>query len=99
MCTLENLILSLYKKPDFKIGFLTLDPQNMSLIDHFAEYLGLSPGDITGNHDLAHNMQLAYSDVFRKPGNVMGKLIKKAFTIMSDFNTGKGSTVFSPSCK
>ena len=66
----------------------------LKLIDHFAEFLGLSHGDITGNHDLAHNMQLAYADVFRNKGNVVEKLIKNAFTTMSDFKTGKGGTVF-----
>ena len=61
----------------------------LKLIDHFTEFLGLSPGDITGNHDLAHNMQLAYADIFGKD-----KLIKKTFSTMSDFKTGKGGTVF-----
>lgn len=66
----------------------------LKLIDHFAEFLGLTKGDVTGNHDLAHNMQLAYSDVFKKKGNIMEKLIKNTFSIMSDFKTGKGGTVF-----
>ena len=38
-------------------------------------------------------MQLAYADVFRKNSDI-GKLIENAFTIMSDYKTGKGGTIF-----
>ena len=48
----------------------------LALTDYFAELLGLEKGDVTGNHDMSHNLQLVFSDVFKhdKTGD---KKIKK----------------------
>ena len=37
----------------------------LKLVDHIAEALGLEPGDVTGNWDLSHLMQLAYGDLIK----------------------------------
>ena len=36
----------------------------LSLAKNLEELLELQSGDVTGLHDLAHNMQLSYADVF-----------------------------------
>ena len=60
---------------------------------HFADFLGTDDDTITGQHDLAHNMQLAYSDIFNEKVGC-GKLIQDAFKVMSNYHSGKGSLVF-----
>ena len=58
----------------------------LALTDHFAELLGLERGDITGNHDMSHNLQLVYSDVFkhdRTGDKKIKKIIKEIFEVMA----------------
>ena len=69
----------------------------LALTDFFSELLGLEKGDITGNHDMSHNLQLVYSDVFKhdKTGDKqIKKLLKEVFEIMANYNSGEGGTVF-----
>ena len=67
----------------------------LSLRHQFAKYLDISVEDITGNHDLSHNMQLSYSDIFKDgsdgPNN---SLIKEVFNIMSLHKYGKAGVLF-----
>ena len=53
----------------------------LSLKKHFADYLGRDDDTINRQHDLAHNMQLAYSDGFNKKVG-RGKLILDALKAM-----------------
>ena len=69
----------------------------LALTDFFAELLGLEKGDITGNHDMSHNLQLVFSDVFkhdRTGDKKVKKLTQEIFEIMADYNSGEGGTVF-----
>ena len=69
----------------------------LALTDHFAELLGLERGDITGNHDMSHNLQLVYSDVFkhdRTGDKKIKKIIKEIFEVMAHYNSGEGGTLF-----
>ena len=69
----------------------------LALTDLYAELLGLQRGDITGNHDMSHNLQLVFSDVFKhdKTGDKgMKKLSKELFDIMTDYNNGPGGSAF-----
>jgi hypothetical protein len=67
----------------------------LKLVDHFARELGLQPGDVTGNWDMSHLMQLAYGDLIKATDKPYFKnLIKDLFDIMSDFNSGKASLLF-----
>lgn len=64
----------------------------LSLRKHFANYLDISVDDISGNHDLSHNMQLSYSDIFKDGPNHV--LIKEVFDIMSAHKYGKAGVLF-----
>ena len=69
----------------------------LSLSDNVARVLGLQPGDISGNHDMSHNLQLAYSDVFKhdRTGDAkIKKIIDEVYSVMADYNTGQAGTVF-----
>ena len=69
----------------------------LALTDHFSELLGLESGDVTGNHDMSHNLQLVYSDVFKhekKGDKKIKKVLNEVFEIMSNYNSGEGGTVF-----
>ena len=69
----------------------------LSLCDKFGELLGLQPGEISGNHDMSHNLQLAYSDVFnhdRKGDKKMKKIINDVYSVMSDYNSGQAGSIF-----
>ena len=69
----------------------------LALTDYFAELLGLEKGDVSGNHDMSHNLQLVFSDVFKhdKTGDKkIKKLTQEVFEIMADYNSGEGGTVF-----
>ena len=69
----------------------------LSLSDNFAEVLGLEAGDVTGNHDMSHNLQLVYSDVFqhdRTGDKTMKKITKEVYSVMSDYNTGQAGSIF-----
>ena len=65
----------------------------LALTDYFAELLGLEKGDVTGNHDMSHNLQLMFSYVFKhdKTGD---KKIKKLTQEVFDYNSREGGTVF-----
>ena len=65
----------------------------LALKDHFADFVGVDRGDITGSHDMSHNMQLAYDDVFKKDTTVE-RITKEVYTIMDDFRVGKAGTIF-----
>ena len=67
----------------------------LQLVNHFAKLLGLHPGDVTGNWDLSHLMQLAYNDLIKANSQpFFKKLIDDVFDLMSDFNSGKASLIF-----
>ena len=69
----------------------------LSLSDNVARVLGLQPGDISGNHDMSHNLQLAYTDVFKheRTGDAkIKKMIEEVYSVMADYNTGQAGTVF-----
>ena len=58
--------------------------------------LGLAPGDITCHHDIAHSLQLAFSDCIRKnpcEKNITDA-IDQAYKLMSEFNCGKKRSEF-----
>ena len=72
-----------------------LTGSGLKLIDYFAVELGLKEGDITGNWDMAHMLQLAYGDVIKSKKDLfLDNLINKIFRLMSDFNSGKASLIF-----
>ena len=63
----------------------------LSLCNNVAKVLGLEPGDITGNHDMSHNIQLVYTDVFkheRTGDSKIKKIIDEVYFVMADYNTG-----------
>ena len=69
----------------------------LALTDFYAELLRLQRGDITGNHDMSHNLQLVFSDVFKhdKTGDKeMKKLSKEVFDVMTEYNNGPGGSAF-----
>ena len=69
----------------------------LSLSNNFAEVLGLEPGDISGNHDMSHNLQLVYSDVFKHEKNGDKKIqaiTSDVYSIMSDYNIGQAGSIF-----
>ena len=71
--------------------------QSLSLAKNLEELLELQSGDVTGLHDLAHNMQLSYADVFidHKTGDKeMKKYVSRAQSLMSEYNCGKNKTAF-----
>ena len=68
---------------------------SLKLTEHFAVGIGLNSGDITGNWDMAHMMQLAYGDVIKcQDDKFLPDLISDLFSIMGDFNSGKASREF-----
>ena len=56
--------------------------------------MGLERGDVTGNHDMSHNLQLLYSDVFKHEKTGDKKIIKDILESMAHHNSGEGGTVF-----
>ena len=67
----------------------------LKLIDHFARRLGLQAGDISGNWDMAHLLQLAYGDIIKsKTDTYLPRIVNDIFSLMSDFNAGKASLLF-----
>ena len=66
---------------------------SLSLVNHFAEEIGLKRGDITGQHDIAHNLQLCYADVFKKNSDIK-KSLNLVFNSMESYTCGKAATFF-----
>ena len=69
----------------------------LSLSNTFAEVLGLEEGDVTGNHDMSHNLQLVYSDVFKhdRTGDIkIKKITEHVYKVMSDYNTRQAGSIF-----
>ena len=65
--------------------------------------MGLQPGDVTGNWDMSHLMQLAYGDLLKKSksgkksatyNTFFANLVQEIFDLMSDFNSGKAALRF-----
>ena len=64
----------------------------LQLRNKFASWLGLNDGDITGHHDIAHNLQLFFfSDVFLKNNTFsqFSTLSNLIYNAMSDLNLEK----------
>lgn len=66
---------------------------SLSLVNHVAEELNLEPGDITGQWDIAHNLQLIWADSLKTNPEVQ-KTVKLIFDFMKDYNTGKSAQWF-----
>ena len=69
----------------------------LSLCDNVAKVLDLEDGDMSGNHDMSHNLQLAYSDVFKhdRTGDPkIKRIIDEVYSVMADHNTGQARTIF-----
>ena len=70
----------------------------LKLVHHFATSLGLEAGDVTGNWDMSHLMQLAYGDLLKVKSATyspyLAGMIKDIFDLMSDFNSGKAALQF-----
>ena len=65
----------------------------LGLVDHLAEFLGKDLGDITGNWDMGHKMQLAFGDVFLK--DVTYKMnMRIVYKLMKKYKDGKGGLIF-----
>ena len=67
--------------------------ESLSLVNHVAEELNLEPGDITGQRDVAHNLQLIWADSLKINPEVQ-KTVKLIFDFMKDYNTGKSAQWF-----
>ena len=69
----------------------------LSLSNTFCEVLILEEGDVTGNHDMSHNLQLVYSDVFKHDttgDKKIEKIVQHVYAVMSDYNTGQAGSIF-----
>ena len=60
----------------------------LKLRDQFAKWLGLEKGAITGNHNLAHNLQLAFGETLGSH-KFYKKNIENIYRAMSEQKTGK----------
>lgn len=66
---------------------------SLSLINYFAEEIGLQRGDVTGQHDLGHNLQLSYGDVFKKNVHIK-KTLNLIYNSMKSYTCGKAAAFF-----
>ena len=65
----------------------------LALVDHLAEFLGRQPGDISGNWDMGHKMQLAFGDVFLKDVTYKRNM-RVVYNLMKKYKDGKGGLIF-----
>lgn len=65
----------------------------LKLRDQFAVWLGLEKGAITGNHDLAHNLQLAFGETLGSDKSYK-KNTEIMYRAMSEHKSGKEKNAF-----
>lgn len=71
---------------------------SLSLIYHVATLLDLEEGDISGDWDFSHNLQLVFSDVLKSNPKVV-KLINLVFNTLKQYHLGKSSSFFEERAK
>lgn len=65
----------------------------LSLIYYFADEVGLQRGDVTGEWDKGHKLQLMYADVFKLSADIR-ETLQFIFDSMKGFTSGQGASLF-----